>query len=152
MDIPEGPNYSHIRVLIVDDRAEMRVIIRSILQHLGIRRVETAADGEEALMKLRGKTAAELQNEAPKPFNLVISDWVMPKMDGVELLHAVRNDTKLDQTPFLMITSQNDKDSVLAATTLGVTDYVVKPFSARILEQKVLSLIHGVPSPEPESE
>ena len=152
MDIPEGPNYSHIRVLIVDDRAEMRVIIRSILQHLGIRRVETASDGEEALMKLRVKSAADMQNEERRPFNLVISDWVMPKMDGVELLHAVRNDTKLDATPFLMITSQNDKESVLAATTLGVTDYVVKPFSARILEQKVLSMIQGVPLPDAESE
>ena len=151
MDTPEGPDYSHIRVLIVDDRAEMRAIIRSILQHLGIRRVETASDGEEALLKLRTKAASDISSNERQPFNLVISDWIMPKMDGVDLLHAMRSDTKLGQTPFLMVTSQNEKESVLAATTLGVTDYVVKPFSARILEQKVLSLIRDVQLPEEES-
>ncbi len=138
----EQKDLSRTRVLVVDDRLPMRTIIRNILEHLGIRSIDVAANGEEAWAKLNPvKGSEEWKRLQERPFELVISDWVMPVMDGMELLSKVRRDKALASLPFLMLTSQNDRNSVVAAGSIGADDYIIKPFSSHVLEQKVLSLL-----------
>ncbi len=116
----------NIRILLVDDAASMRKIIKSILHQLGFTNIEEADDGTTALPKLQsGK------------IDLIICDWNMPEMTGIELLKAVRGDTQLKDTPFLMVTAEGKQDNVLEALKAGVSQYVVKPFTPEVLGDKI---------------
>lgn len=117
---------TNMKVLLVDDFATMRKIVRNILGQLGIKNVDEADDGSTALPKLK-------QNK----YDIVISDWNMPKMTGLDLLKAVRADENLKALPFLMVTAEALKDNIVAAAQAGISDYVVKPFTAAILEEKL---------------
>lgn len=121
---------TEIKVLVVDDFATMRKIVRNILGQLGIKNVDEADDGSTALPKLQ-------QNK----FDLVISDWNMPKMTGLDLLKAVRADANLQGLPFLLVTAEALKDNIVAAAQAGVSDYVVKPFTPAILEEKLIKIL-----------
>jgi two-component system chemotaxis response regulator CheY len=113
-------------VLIVDDYKTMLRIIRNLLKQLDIENVEEATDGQEALSKLRnGK------------FGLVISDWNMAPMTGLDLLKEVRADARLKDTPFIMITAESKTENVIAAKQAGVSNYIVKPFNAETLREKI---------------
>mgnify|MGYP001619687217 FL=1 len=116
----------NMKVLLVDDFATMRKIVRNILGQLGIKNVDEADDGSTALPKLK-------QNK----YDIVISDWNMPKMTGLDLLKAVRADENLKSLPFLMVTAEALKDNIVAAAQAGISDYVVKPFTAATLEEKL---------------
>ncbi len=116
----------NMKVLLVDDFATMRKIVRNILGQLGIKNVDEADDGSTALPKLK-------QNK----YDIVISDWNMPKMTGLDLLKAVRADENLKSIPFLMVTAEALKDNIVAAAQAGISDYVVKPFTAATLEEKL---------------
>jgi two-component system chemotaxis response regulator CheY len=116
----------NMKVLVVDDFATMRKIIRNILGQLGIKNVDEADDGSTALPKLK-------QNK----YDIVVADWNMPKMTGLDLLKAIRADENLKTMPFLMVTAEALKDNIVAAAQAGVNDYVVKPFTAAILEEKL---------------
>jgi two-component system chemotaxis response regulator CheY len=118
-----------LSVLVVDDYATMRRIIRNLLQQLGYTDVDEAADGEQALAKLRDKD-----------FGLVISDWNMEPMTGLDLLKAVRADPRLKALPFIMVTAESKTENVVAAKQAGVSNYIVKPFNAEILKQKLLAV------------
>lgn len=118
-----------LSVLVVDDYATMRRIIRNLLQQLGYTDVDEAADGEQALAKLRDKD-----------FGLVISDWNMEPMTGLDLLKAVRADARLKALPFIMVTAESKTENVVAAKQAGVSNYIVKPFNAEILKQKLLAV------------
>ena len=115
-----------INVLIVDDYKTMLRIIRNLLKQIDFNNVEEATDGTEALSKL--KTGH---------FGLVISDWNMQPMTGLELLTEVRKDTRLKTLPFIMITAESKIENVVAAKQAGVSNYIVKPFNAETLKDKI---------------
>ena len=113
-------------VLVVDDYKTMIRIIRNLLKQLGFDDIDDAADGAEALQKLRGRS-----------YGLVISDWNMDPMTGYELLKEVRCDDKLKTTPFIMVTAESKTENVIAAKKAGVNNYIVKPFNAQTLKTKI---------------
>ena len=118
-------------VLIVDDYKTMLRIIRNLLKQIGFNNVDEATDGQSALEKMREKR-----------YGLVISDWNMEPMTGLELLQQVRADSDLEGTPFVMITAESKTDNVVAAKEAGVSNYIVKPFNAATLRNK-LSVVVG---------
>jgi two-component system chemotaxis response regulator CheY len=117
-------------ILIVDDYKTMLRIIRNLLKQLGFDNVDEATDGSAALQKLRDKD-----------FNLVISDWNMEPMSGLQLLKEVRADTKLKEVPFIMITAESKSENVIAAKEAGVSNYIVKPFNAATLKGKLTTVL-----------
>jgi two-component system chemotaxis response regulator CheY len=117
---------SDLPILIVDDFSTMRRIIRTCLQQLGFTNVTEADDGLNAMTKLRSKE-----------FKLIISDWNMPNMMGIDLLKAVRSDEKFKEIPFVMVTAEGLKENVMEAIKSGASNYVVKPFTADTLGQKL---------------
>jgi two-component system chemotaxis response regulator CheY len=117
-------------VLVVDDYQTMVRIIRNLLKQLGFENVDEAADGREALEKMK-----------TKKYGLVISDWNMEPMTGYELLREVRADEILKPTPFIMVTAESKTENVIAAKKAGVNNYIVKPFNAQTLKAKVASVL-----------
>ena len=120
----------NMSVLVVDDYKTMLRIIRNLLKQLGFNNVDEASDGGGALQKLR-----------QKDFGLVISDWNMEPMTGLQLLKEVRADEKLKALPFIMVTAESKTENVVAAKEAGVSNYIVKPFNAATLKQKMSSVI-----------
>jgi two-component system chemotaxis response regulator CheY len=119
-----------MRVLIVDDYKTMLNIIRGLLNQLGFTNISEATDGATALSKLREHN-----------FGLVISDWNMEPMTGLQLLKEVRADKMLKDTPFIMVTAESKTENVVAAKQAGVNNYIVKPFNAETLKSKIQSVI-----------
>jgi two-component system chemotaxis response regulator CheY len=117
-------------VLVVDDYQTMVRIIRNLLKQLGFENVDEAADGREALEKMR-----------TRKYGLVISDWNMEPMTGYELLREVRADKILKPTPFIMVTAESKTENVIAAKKAGVNNYIVKPFNAQTLKAKIASVL-----------
>lgn len=115
-----------MNVLIVDDYKTMLRIIRNLLKQIEFDNVDEATDGTEALLKLRAGN-----------YGLVISHWNMQPMTGLELLQEVRKDTKLKTLPFIMITAESKVENVIAAKQAGVSNYIVKPFNADTLKDKI---------------
>jgi len=116
-------------VLVVDDYNTMVRIIRNLLKQLGFENVDDASDGASALAKMRAKK-----------YGLVISDWNMEPMTGYELLKQVRSDPALGQVPFIMVTAESKTENVIAAKKAGVNNYIVKPFNAQTLQNKIQSV------------
>ena len=119
-----------MNILIVDDYKTMLRIIRNLLNQLSFQNVQEAADGVAALDKLRDGS-----------FGLVISDWNMEPMTGLQLLREVRADDKLKSLPFVMITAESKTGNVVAAKEAGVSNYIVKPFNAETLKSKLISVL-----------
>ncbi len=117
-------------VLVVDDYQTMIRIIRNLLKQLGFENVDEAADGAEALAKMK-----------TKKYGLVISDWNMEPMTGYELLQEVRADEVLRPTPFIMVTAESKTENVIAAKKAGVNNYIVKPFNVQTLKSKMASVL-----------
>ena len=117
-------------ILIVDDYKTMLRIIRNLLKQLDFNNVDEATDGSMALQKLR-----------EKDYSLVISDWNMEPMSGMQLLQEVRADNKLSSLPFIMITAESKTENVVAAKEAGVNNYIVKPFNAATLKQKLQAVL-----------
>ena len=117
-------------ILVVDDYKTMLRIIRNLLKQLDFNNVDEATDGSEALKKLRDKDYA-----------LVISDWNMEPMTGLQLVREVRSDKKLKKLPFIMVTAESKTENVVAAKEAGVSNYIVKPFNAETLKQKLASVL-----------
>lgn len=115
-----------MEVLVVDDYKTMIRIIRNLLKQLGFENIDDAADGAEALGKLKEKS-----------YGLIISDWNMEPMTGYELLKEVRSDDVLAKTPFIMVTAESKTENVIAAKKAGVNNYIVKPFNAATLKSKI---------------
>lgn len=115
-----------IHILVVDDLASMRKIVRNQLVALGFVNIAEARDAREAVQKLEFDT-----------YSLIISDWHMPEMSGFELLAYVRGQARLETTPFILLTKQADRESVLRARESGVSFYLAKPFTAETLEEKI---------------
>jgi two-component system chemotaxis response regulator CheY len=120
------PDRTSLKFLVVDDFSTMRRIVRNLLKELGFTNVDEAEDGAVALGKLREGS-----------FEFVVSDWNMPNMDGLTLLQNVRADPKLKSLPFLMITAEAKKENIIAAAQAGASGYIVKPFTAATLQEKL---------------
>lgn len=114
------------KILVVDDFLTMRRIVRNLLKQLGYENITEAEDGDQAYVKLKGGG-----------FGFVVSDWNMPNLDGLGLIRKVRSDPDLKELPFLMVTAEAEKDKVIEAIRAGVSNYVVKPFTAEVLKEKI---------------
>lgn len=121
-------------VLIVDDMKTVRLKLRQICTDIGIDNVHEAVDGTQALDILQGISV-----------DLILSDWNMPNMTGIELVGKIRENPKLSKTPVIFITSENEKSAILKSLMSGVTDYIVKPFPDAIVKQKICSLLKITP-------
>lgn len=114
------------KFLVVDDFSTMRRIVRNLLKELGYSNVDEAEDGAMALSKLKNEN-----------FDFVISDWNMPNMDGLEMLKQIRADAAIAKLPVLMVTAEAKKENIIAAAQAGASGYVVKPFTAATLDEKL---------------
>lgn len=120
----------NMKVLIVDDYQTMLRILRNLLKQLEFLNVTDASDGTKALEALR-----------KEPYGLIISDWNMVPMTGIQLLREVRADAKLKHIPFIMITAESKSENVITAKEAGVSNYIVKPFNAETLKAKLVSVL-----------
>ena len=114
------------KVMVVDDFSTMRRILKNILKQLGYENIEEAEDGAQAFNKLQSGGA-----------DFIVTDWNMPNMSGLELLKAVRADGSLKEVPVLMVTAEAEKENIVAAVEAGVSNYIVKPFTAETLKEKI---------------
>lgn len=121
--MPADPN---MKILVVDDMSTMRRITKNFLKQLGFNNVEEAENGQDGLAKLRADS-----------YGFVVSDWNMPVMTGIEMLRAIRADEKLKTLPVLMVTAEAQKDNIVEAAQAGVSNYIVKPFTAETLQDKM---------------
>ncbi len=117
-----------MKILVVDDFSTMRRIVRNLLVELGFSNplIQEAEDGESAIAMLRSI-----------PFDLVVTDWNMPNMTGIDLLRAIRAEAALKGLPVLMVTAENNREQIIAAAQAGVNGYIVKPFTAITLKEKL---------------
>lgn len=122
----------NMRVLIVDDFSTMRRIVRNILRQIGLNNVVEADDGT---------TAWDILNR--EKIDFIVSDWNMPKMTGIELLRKVRSSETLGETPFLMVTAEAQQENIIEAVQAKVNNYIVKPFTADTLQQKIDKIFPG---------
>ena len=121
---------SSMRILVVDDFSTMRRIIRNLLKEIGFANSDEADDGVRALQKL-----------GLEKFDLVVSDWNMPNMTGIDLLRAIRADAKLKDIPVLMVTAEARKENIIEAAEAGASGYIVKPFTAATLDEKLKKIL-----------
>ena len=122
-----------LKVLVVDDMSTMRRILKNVLKQIGFSDIIEAENGQDALSKLK---AGDI--------GFIVSDWNMPVMQGIELLRAVRADAELKHLPFLMVTAEAQKDNIIEAVQAGVSNYVVKPFTAEALQAKLEKIFANV--------
>ncbi|NLZ12391.1 MAG: chemotaxis protein CheY [Alcaligenaceae bacterium] len=123
----------NIKILVVDDFPTMRRIIRNLLKDLGFENVDEAEDGQMGLDKIRNGN-----------FDLIVSDWNMPNMDGLTMLQQIRADPNLSSLPVLMVTAEAKKENIVAAAKAGASGYVVKPFTAAVLEEKLNKIFEKI--------
>jgi two-component system chemotaxis response regulator CheY len=119
------------KILIVDDMKTMRVLLRKRLADMGLTNVTEAGDGEAAWIEVEKALSAQA------PFQLILSDWAMPKAKGIHLLKRVRSNSQMKGVPFIMLTAENETSSVQEAVEAGVTGYLVKPFTTETLTEKL---------------
>ncbi|WP_027210682.1 chemotaxis response regulator CheY [Burkholderia sp. WSM2232] len=119
-----------MKFLVVDDFPTMRRIVRNLLKELGYGNVDEAEDGQAGLSRLRGGT-----------YDFVISDWNMPNLDGLAMLKEIRADANLKHLPVLMVTAESKKENIIAAAQAGASGYVVKPFTAATLDEKLNKIL-----------
>ncbi len=126
---------TNMRILIVDDYRTMLRIVRGVLSEIGLKNVDEATHGEEALTLLRAHS-----------YDLILSDWNMEPMSGLELLRAVRSNAKTQKTPFVFLTAEAKTENVATARAAGVSGYMVKPFNAQTLKAKIERFLQPVPA------
>ncbi len=121
-----------MKVLIVDDFATMRRILRNILKQIGFTNIAEADDGSTALKELK-----------KEKYDLILCDWNMPEMPGIDLLNTMRSDDELKGIPFVMVTAEAQKDNIVGAVKAGVNSYIVKPFTAETINDKLKKVFGG---------
>lgn len=119
------------KYLVVDDFATMRKVVKKVLTELGYSDISEAEDGQQALKLIQEAAASGV------PFQCIVSDWNMPNMSGLELLKACKADVNLKSIPFMLVTAESEKEQIIEAAKAGVSEYVVKPFNAATLKDKL---------------
>ncbi|MBX2994753.1 MAG: response regulator [Bdellovibrionaceae bacterium] len=119
------------KILVVDDMPTIRDLVKNQLRAMGFKNIVEAADGEVALNTVISQAAAGT------PIELIVSDWNMPKMTGLEFLKQIRASDQFAKLPFILLTSESERDQVTEAIMAGVSQYVVKPFAAKAFEEKL---------------
>lgn len=122
-----------MKILVVDDFATMRRIVKNILRQLGFENVDEAEDGQQAYGKLKTGN-----------YQFLVTDWNMPNLDGLGLLQKIRSDDELRKLPVLMVTAEQDKEKVVEAIKAGVNSYIVKPFTAEVMKEKMERIFRNV--------
>lgn len=122
-----------MKILIVDDFSTMRRIIKNLLRDLGFQNTQEADDGQTALPMLQNGS-----------FEFLVTDWNMPGMQGIDLLKAVRADPRLTTLPVLMVTAESKREQIIEAAQAGVNGYIVKPFTAQTLQEKISKIFERV--------
>ncbi len=122
----------NMKVLIVDDFATMRRILRNILKQIGFTNIAEADDGSTALKELK-----------KEKYDLILCDWNMPEMPGIDLLNTMKSDDELKGIPFVMVTAEAQKDNIVGAVKAGVNSYIVKPFTAETIGDKLKKVFGG---------
>ncbi len=122
----------NMKVLIVDDFATMRRILRNILKQIGFTNITEADDGSTALKELK-----------KEKYDLILCDWNMPEMPGIDLLNTMKSDDELKGIPFVMVTAEAQKDNIVGAVKAGVNSYIVKPFTAETISDKLKKVFGG---------
>ena len=122
----------NMKVLIVDDFATMRRILRNILKQIGFTDINEADDGSTALKELK-----------KEKYDLILCDWNMPEMPGIDLLNTIKADDELKGIPFVMVTAEAQKDNIVGAVKAGVNSYIVKPFTAETISDKLKKVFGG---------
>lgn len=121
-----------MKVLVVDDFATMRRIVKNVLRQIGFTNISEADDGKAALKVLK-----------EEKFDLILCDWNMPEMSGLEVLKQMKSDDELKKIPFVMVTAEAQKDHIIEAVKAGVNSYIVKPFTAETIGEKLKKLFGG---------
>jgi two-component system chemotaxis response regulator CheY len=121
--MPADPN---MKIMVVDDMSTMRRIVKNVLKQLGFSNIEEAENGKDAFEKIK-----------QGGFGFVVSDWNMPVMTGIELLRAIRADEALKTLPVLLVTAEAQKENIIEAVQAGVSNYIVKPFTAEQIQEKI---------------
>lgn len=121
--MPADPN---MKIMVVDDMSTMRRIVKNVLKQLGFTNIEEAENGKDAFEKIK-----------QGGFAFVVSDWNMPVMTGIELLRAIRADEALKALPVLLVTAEAQKENIIEAVQAGVSNYIVKPFTAEQIQEKI---------------
>lgn len=116
----------NLRILVVDDFPTMRRIVKGLLSELGYRNIAEAEDGKQALSVLQSQ-----------PIDFVVTDWNMPNMQGIDMLRAIRSDSRLRSIPVLMVTAEAKREQIIEAAQAGVNGYVIKPFTGVTLKEKI---------------
>lgn len=125
----------NMKFLVVDDFSTMRRIVRNLLKELGFTNITEAEDGVDGLNRLRAEE-----------FDFVVSDWNMPNMTGIDMLRAIRSDPKLKHLPVLMVTAEAKRENIIEAAQAGASGYVVKPFTAATLDEKLKKIFEKMPT------
>jgi two-component system chemotaxis response regulator CheY len=125
---------ANTKILIIDDMKTMRMVMKKALSSNGFTDISEADDGETAWPMIQQAVGSG------QPFELILSDWNMPKMKGLDLLKLVRGDDRVRTTPFVLVTAESEAEQVKVAISLGVSQYVVKPFTAEIISEKLKSV------------
>jgi two-component system chemotaxis response regulator CheY len=115
-----------MKIMVVDDMSTMRRIVKNVLKQLGFTNIEEAENGKDAFEKIK-----------QGGFGFVVSDWNMPVMTGIELLRAIRADEALKALPVLLVTAEAQKENIIEAVQAGVSNYIVKPFTAEQIQEKI---------------
>lgn len=123
----------NLKILIVDDCQSMRSTVRAILKDIGYQYISESADGVQALAKLK-----------QEKFDLLITDWNMPNLDGLSLIRLIKSDEALKDVMILMVTTESEEDHVVDAVKVGVSDYILKPFTTDLLQKKIAALMPPV--------
>lgn len=123
-----------MKILVVDDMGTMRKIIKKMLGEIGFKNLTEADDGAPAWDMI------QQAHDSDEPYEFIVSDWNMPKMSGLDLLKNLREDDRFKKLPFLMITAEAEQSNVVIAVKAGVSNFIVKPFSAQVLKEKIAKI------------
>jgi two-component system, chemotaxis family, chemotaxis protein CheY len=133
---------ANLKVLVVDDMETMRAMLNNYLNDMGFKRIVMATDGTEAVQKLKDS------QKTNDPFHIIICDWDMPNMNGIDFLKFCQSDEKFKNIPVIFVTVEGNQKNILEAITHGVADYIVKPYTQSLLQSKLQRVMNKIQAPK----
>lgn len=133
---------ANLKVLVVDDMETMRAMLNNYLNDMGFKRIVMATDGTEAVQKLKDS------QKTNDPFHIIICDWDMPNMNGIDFLKFCQSDDKFKNIPVIFVTVEGNQKNILEAITHGVADYIVKPYTQSLLQSKLQRVMNKIQAPK----